>query len=243
MEFSQEDIDKRAKENYSVEEPWPEDDEWHKVTLSKIKKYVKKELSKYDSMNAVILNAGSGGTTYPCLGKMIHLDIVDNKIKHFDDFIVSSIDNIPLPDNSIDIVICVGSVLNYADGARSITEFSRILKIAGIMILEFERSNSAEFLFHKEHNRLLFTKEYEYNKQKHLLWMYSEQYILKLLKACDFKIIHKKRFHTLSSLFYRFRMMDQKAAKFACYDGILSGISYFLAHNCILTAKKIPNER
>lgn len=236
---TQEEISKRAIQNYKDKSPWPDTDEWHRYTFFAIHKAVSKFLKKYSRNNMLILNAGSGGTDYPHKGEIIHLDIVDSCIKHYTNFIVSSIENIPLEDNSIDFIICVGSVINYADCQKSIFEFSRILKPNGKLVLEFERSNSGEFLFTKNHNKTIFSKTYLYNNQKHILWMYNEKNIIKILKLNKLKVLKKKRFHIFSTFLNRLGMAEKNAAKYIKLDKIFSLFSYPLAHNCILFAEKV----
>ena len=232
-------INEQATQNYSNKSPWPEADEWHEKTYINIFKFVTKKLKKYSSDISIILNAGSGGTVYPHAGKMIHLDIVDTYIKNYLDYIVASVDKIPMQNESVDIIICVGSVINYADYQKTLKEFSRILKPNGVLILEFERSNSGEFLFTKKHNKLIFHKTYHYNNQQHVLWMYNERNILKTMKLYNLKTIQKHRFHTVSTLLNRFGMSEKKASKYSMFDFILAPVSYHLAHNCILVSKKI----
>lgn len=236
---TQDTINQQALENYSNKTPWPEADAWHDKTYQCIYNFVAKQLKNFDRDEAVILNAGSGGTVYPHKGKMIHLDIIESYVKDFKDYIVASIDQTTLDSESVDIVICVGSVINYADYQKSIKEFSRILKPGGILILEFERSNSGEFLFKKNHNSIIFPQTYYYNGQKHTLWMYNEKNIIKTLKIYRFKTTKKYRFHTMSTLLYRFGMQEKKAAKYLKADKLLAPFSYYLAHNCILISKKV----
>lgn len=44
---------------------------------------------------------------------MVHLDLAAERIAHFPNCIVGNISTIPTPDASFDVVLCVGSVLNY----------------------------------------------------------------------------------------------------------------------------------
>lgn len=233
-------IEEVAHNNYNSSDPWPNNDNWHEKTFKTINSYVKSWLSKNTKKDLTILNVGSGKTSYNFKKlNIIYMDIIEDYVKNFDNYIVGSIDDIPLPNNSVDIIICVGSVINYTDALKSISEFHRILKNDGILILEFERSNSAEFLGTKNYLCPIFMKKYTYNNQEHLLWMYSETYILSLMKSFHFQIINKYRFHTFSSLLYRLGLEDGKAANYIKYDKYLNFISYFLSHTIIITSQKI----
>lgn len=239
----QSEVAETAKRNYGESAPWPEHDPWHAQTHATIQRQVEQWLAKYASAGMQILNAGSGGTEYQTQGSIIHMDIVERYVSRFERHLVGSIENIPLPDTSIDGVICVGSVINYTDAQQSIAEFSRILRAGGFLILEYERSDSAEFLWTPEYKKYLFSKSYDYNGQTHLLWMYSENHIRQMLNHYQFAIHRQRRFHSLSSFLYRIGMPEQNAARFAKYDWIFQPISNPIAHNQILLAfKNIPPE-
>ena len=227
-----------AKKNYENSSPWPEKNAWHNHTFTSIKTTVELWLSQLATDGMKILNAGSGGTVYENCKKMIHLDITEKYICRFDEYLVGSIENIKLPDESVDGIVCVGSVLNYSDSQRAISEFFRILKKGGFLILEFERSESAEFLWTADYKKYIFSKKYQYNNQMHLLWMYSENHIRHLLHQ-NHLIVHKsRRIHSLSSLMYRLGVSEEKAALFGRFDSFLKILTYPLAHNVILLSTK-----
>ena len=231
-------VTETAKQNYEESSPWPEHDPWHTQTHAAIQKQVEKWLSECASQGMNILNAGSGGAKYNTQGELIHMDIVERYVSQFKRHLVGSIENIPLPDASIDGIVCVGSVINYTDAQQSIAEFSRILKAGGFLILEYERSDSAEFLWTSKHRKYLFPQSYHYNGQTHLLWMYSESHIRKMLNHYQFTVQKYRRFHSLSSFFYRLGISEKNAAYLAKLDWLFQPVSNPIAHNQILLAFK-----
>lgn len=234
------DIETIAKENYEKADPWPSRDVWHMHTKKVLNKKVQQYLDKQNlDETQIVLNAGCGRTTYTCNAQIIYMDIIEDYVSLFEKHLVASIENIPLCDSTIDCIVCVGSVINYADIQKSFSEFSRILKPGGMLILEFERSNSAEFLFTKDYFKTLFFKKYHYNNQMHYLWMYNEKFLLQL--GFFYKLIceQKYRYHCMSSLLYRLGMSEERAAKFAVADSAIQIFSYPLAHNELVVFKKI----
>lgn len=229
---------KKAFDNYSSSEPWPKDDTWHFYTNKILSQKVQEILDKYNSDCKIILNAGCGKTTYRTSAKIIYMDIIEKYVEKFPNHIVGSIENIPLEDSTIDCIICVGSVINYTDVQRVLSEFSRVLKDGGKIILEFERSNSAEFLFTSCYGKTVFRQEYLYNNQQHFLWMYNERFVISLAGFYNLHCIKTYRFHIFSSLLYRFGIIEEKAAKYCCFDSILQPIGYPFSHNTILTFTK-----
>lgn len=227
-----------AKKNYEEAAPWPENDLWHTQTFTAIQTVVEKWLSEYSTTDMQILNAGSGGTEYETQGELFRLDIVEKYISQFEKHLVGSIEKIALPDSSMDGVICVGSVINYTDAQRAIAELSRVLKAGGFLILEYERSDSAEFLWTAQHSKYVFSQSYQYNGQTHLLWMYSEKHMRQMLEHYQFVIRDQKRLHILSSLLYRMGVPEERAARYAKYDQFFQPFSRPIAHNQILLAMK-----
>lgn len=233
------DVEDTAKENYRKSEPWPDDDVWHSYTYKILHKYIQDYLDELKLENThVVLNAGCGKTTYTTCATIIYMDIIEEYITMFDNYLVGSIEKIPLHDCSIDCVICVGSVINYVDVQKAMAEFSRILKPNGILVLEFERSNSAEFLFTKRYAKTVFMQTYQYNNQTHYLWMYNEKFVLQLAEYYKLSCNKKYRFHSISSLLFRFGLPEEKAAKYSKLDNLLQPFSGFFAHNEILILEK-----
>ncbi len=232
-------IEHIAEENYKKSKPWPDNDIWHFYThriLQKHVQYLLNELHLTDTQ--VILNAGCGKTTYDTNANIIYMDIIKEYVVSFKNHLVASIESIPLLDNSVDCIVCVGSVINYSDIQKALSEFSRILKPKGVLILEFERSNSAEFLFTKNYAKTVFMQKYYYNNQTHYLWMYNEKFVLQLAKYYKLTCKKKFRYHIISSLLFRLGVSEENAAKYSEFDNISQPFSYFLAHNEVITFRK-----
>lgn len=227
------DDEEKIRDAYNICDTWPEYDAWHQYTHAFIDTHVNSFLKKYASPDSIILNAGSGDTHYNCLGTVFDCDIAENKLIYSNHAIHASITSLPCKEQSFDICICVGSVLNYTDAALAISEIARVLKSGGKAIIEFERSLSAEFLFTSDYGKDCFRNKYLYGNKEHSLWLYSECYIDTLLQAHNLHIIKKTRFHTTSSLVSRLLHDDNKAAPWAKVDEFIKPLSYLFAHNSI----------
>ena len=113
--------------NYSNSTPWPDKDIWHDYTYKAIVSIVEQWLQKYTNSEMVLLNSGSGGTEYKTNARVIHLDIVEKYISQFDDYLVGSVEKIELPDESLDGIICVGSVINFLKKAHGSIKSIRLI--------------------------------------------------------------------------------------------------------------------
>jgi len=231
-------IEETIKNYSSIEEIKPVN-KWQKVAHRRTNSFVEKIISRISGYSTKILNAGSGGTEYSVKGKFTHLDIVERHIKHLDGYVVASIEQIPFPKNEFDIVICVGSVLNYSDAMRSVKELSRVLKKGGTLIIEFERSNSADLFFSKQYANNAVLSAYTVDEQKHNLWLYNEHYVRKILIEFGLKPKKTRRYHTISSLVNWLTRSERFSAPFAFFDCIAYPISYFLSHNVIIESIKV----
>lgn len=215
-----------------AEQVWPYNDPWHLYVKNTINKYI---LKWCDSKSTnYILNAGSGGTDYEIQGEICHLDIADKKISNKNINVVGTIEDIPLEDNSFDYIICVGSVINYIHNiGKAISEFKRVLKPKGKLILEYERSNTAELLFTKQHGIDCHYQKYFYNGQIHGLWLYSDKLINQIMAVNGFKRTKQFRFHTLSALGEKMKLSLKTQCRLTKLDNLIYPFSYNLAHNRI----------
>lgn len=222
----------------SMENVWPESSHWYDFTHKQIINFIEDTLNSKLTNASLYLNAGSGGSEYNILGTCYHLDIVENLINGFPNHYVASIENMPFRDNMFDAIICVGSVLNYCSAMESINELTRVLKPGGFLILEFERSNTAELWLNKEYGKNATLQNYEYLNHTHSLWLYAENYIKELLYQNDTSVIKQNRFHNLSAAINRITKNEELAGKFGKFDSIFLPVSYFMSHNMIMLCQK-----
>lgn len=228
---------KEVKEFYeSVDNVWPENNKWHDYNQKVIKKYIQ----GFSFHDCKILNAGSGGNNYDLDIDMYHVDIAENKIQNIKNHTVSSIEEMPFEDSSFDVIICVGSVLNYCDAVKAITEMTRVLRNNGLLILEFENSYSFEFKNTKAYKTNAAIITTSYFNSPHKMWVYSFNYISNILFENNITTSHIYPFHILSSFVYYYNRNENKAAKYASLDRLFRHIPIIRKHsgNVILVGKK-----
>jgi len=213
-----------AEKYNSIQNIWDENDKWHLKTKAMIAQFIKNSLKIIgDYGSKKILNAGSAGYSYGLEEKnIVHIDIAQKKIQHIQNSLVASIEEIPLPDASFELIICVGSVLNYCDPIKVMDEFRRVLKPSGHLILEFENSYTFELIGKQGFNRKAAFVETFYNGYKEKLWFFSESFIKDLANLHLFRILSKDKCHILSPLIYRLFKNETVASKFTSFDKICS---------------------
>ena len=236
--MSQEDVINRY---FDMETIWDSADKWHFYTHNKIKEFINAMASDFLlDKKIAILNAGSGGEEYGLTEHShIHVDIVDKKIKDQQYFIVTDIETVELVEK-VDMVLCVGSVLNYADPVRAIKNFSKLLNPGGYLLIEYEKSSSLEFLLHPSFNQQVAIVKTFYGQYEEKLTVFSEKYIESILWHNKFISLKKENFHILSPLVFRLTKHSGVAAKFCKVDRLLKYIkplSYFSSNIICLYQK------
>lgn len=213
----------------SIEHIWAPDDAWHQATLAIITKLIRQSRI---SPSDYILNAGSGGNGYHLPNRMKHLDIAEDKISGMEDFIVSGIDEINLPDRLFDTVLCVGSVLNYADPESAIGEFSRLLRASGRLILEFESSCAFEYFGKDAYQKDSHIIHCNFQNCEHEISVFNPEHIERLLTAHGFQIECKTYFQILSSLALNWNFSEKAAARLTCMDALCRLFPFMRKHGC-----------
>lgn len=220
-----------------VDSVWPQNDKWHKYIHKKTTEIVEKWAKS--SSKSLILNAGSGGTTYRINGEIYHVDLCENKINNFSHYWVGSIEHLPYADNYFDLIICVGSVLNYCDNINEIIhEFNRVLKPCGRIILEYEKSESAEFIASANYGKSHFIEDFVYNNQRHKLCLYSYFTVNEIMIKLNFTLKKQKWLHILSSIKLGSPPLYDKAARYAKYDPFLQFLGVQNSSNVICLYQK-----
>lgn len=222
----------------TAKETWPTNDPWHIYTHNYLTQKVQQYLKVF-SAGTLILNAGAGDTRYESPATFYDVDIAEEKLINSSHPIVANIESLPFEDNYFDCVICVGSVLNYCDLYSSLSELIRVLAHKGSLLIEYERSQSAEFLFTHRYNSTIFPATYHYNGQNHKLWLYSDAYVINFLQQQHIQISQIDYFHGISSLISRFTKNEPQAAQLAAYDHKVPWLLKYTAHNCIIWGSKL----
>lgn len=229
-----EECDVRDKYN-KLQNIWDISDQWHYHTYRKIKQYLYDYLSIEDGvkLSERVLLAGSGGNSYGISGDFIyHLDIAENLLNFEDKSIVGSVTNIPFFDESFDIVICVGSVLNYVDAQLAIKELNRVTKKGGALVLEYETSNSYEFIFTDKYKESATPIHTFYNGESEHLWLYSIDYINSILHS--FNLLEKKSnsIHIISTLLLRSTGNPKLSSKLSKLDPFFQRVNIIKRGGC-----------
>ncbi len=230
----------------SMNEVWDKSDHWHTITNKTIDKYIKKQIKYLNINTAQILNAGSAGNNY-CLpsDNVTHIDLAGSKINNCKKAIVGSIEKIPPIDCYFDLILCVGSVINYCDPVKVLNEFNKVINTDGRLILEFENSFTLELLGKKQFNKKATLMNTFYNHKPERIWYFSEKFIREILTEMKFEILNIKRYHILSPLVYRITQNENASSFFSKFDPILKYIPILnkFSSNIILTARKFVKEK
>lgn len=198
-------------------------DDWHRFTAARIRREVADFLGTLlAEPGRVILNAGAGNNDLGiCPPSTINLDISESGVSGLPNPVIASVEDIPLPTATVDTVICVGSVINYCDAAAAISEFARILRPAGQLVLEFESSLSAEFIGKASFGRPAAIAETFYQGAPEVVRVYDPQYVRSLLSRFELTITRTVPIHIASPWALLATQSAQKAAIVARLDPVL----------------------
>ena len=191
-----------------------------------------------------ILNAGSGGSDYEIKTPMVHLDLTVERVSHFPNFIICDVSEIPIADASFDVILCVGSVINYGNPILAIQEFKRVLRPGGVLIMEYERSGSPEYWSKHGLSSACVRVDTFYGRVKTQLWAYGDEFIDGILTLNGFRTIAEMRFHGLSSLALALTGSPRFASRCVIGDRFLTNrwpIRH-LASNRMLAVEKLAHQ-
>jgi SAM-dependent methyltransferase len=226
-----------VREKYNAIEIWPATDLW----LSHVKAWIGRTIRAWQPALQLtpasrILNAGSGDESYSVApGLVIDCDIADQKLVGMPCGVAGDLMNLPLASGSVDVCVCVGSVVNYvSDLTKAIGEIARVVKSDGRLILEFESSRSPEYLFTRHFGREVSQVSTFYIYENENIWVYHEDHVRSLLEQAGFEIIEESRTHFVAPLIFRFKKNINTAARFAVLDRIVSKIPFLNKHSANL---------
>jgi len=217
---------------------YAKDDRWHAGSKRWIERFVSTHLGQYSAPNrGQIVNLGSGGQSYGLSEEdTIHVDLLPKHFRSSQRVLLADIHHLPLPHDSQDVCLCVGSVLNHCDAALVIENIRNVLRPGGKLVLEFETSFSLDLLLSAAFRRPAAPVRCFYQKQHVVLWAFSESYICDLLGHAGFRRLDRESLYHIPPLIYllfrnsnfaaHFQFLDRFVAKLPIMRRFASNVIY-----------------
>jgi len=220
------------------------EDKCQRRTYDSVQGFVEKYVIPIANEDSAILNVASATNSFGLPEKnMQHFDITSAKTSHFPRTDTGSRECIQFSAQVYDIVVCTGSVLNYADPMEAFEEFSRVLRPEGFLVLEFENSNTLELLFTKNFNKkAVFVNASDPGKQPQ--WHYSDSWIDELLELNKFEAVKKRKFNYSFSDQHQFAEDENSARIFFELDPVIRFVPFarnFASNTIVLCQKKLAS--
>jgi SAM-dependent methyltransferase len=217
---------------------WPEYDGWNDHKHRKTEQFILETGAEILRGSHQALDAGAGDSVYGWMpSACISLDRHGIQLIGKAKAVVADIERLPFSDGTFDLVICIGSVLNYVSAAEALNELARVTASTGYLYLHFETSTSFEQVLKPTWGATATLNRTVNAARTDFVWIYSPKYIMTLLKALEFKIVATTRFHILSALAYRIGLSQRYAYQIARLDRAASLLDHF-ADDMIILAQK-----
>jgi len=232
----------KARKLYNgIDEVWPESNQWSRHTYYFIRRELTRLFVNDNIASGLILNAGSSGNDYRIQAHpQIHVDFCLNGLPPGNS-VIADLEALPFRSSVFENVICVGAVINYCDPVSAINEISRVICEKGCFILDFESSRSFELLGSKDFDSAATLTRSAYNGCNDILWLYSPEFIMKLLKSMDFRVNKILYYHTISSASYRITGREPGKRIIFMADRLISRIPGIRRYssNILIISKKL----
>lgn len=234
-----EDVRRSAEQLYGEGQPiWDPNDHWNARKVREIDRFCARHLPGLVRRNARVLNAGSGSHTYPWMPtEAVFVDKFAAQIRGRQNAVVADIERLPFEDGTFDLVICVGSVLNYASAIEALTELARVMAAGARLVLHFETSSSLEHLFTARWRAPVALLRTINSGRPDTIWVYSQAFVRRNLRRLGLEIERQHAFHICSSALLRLGLPQRIAAYAQMLDGIVRPLPS-LADDIILIARK-----
>ncbi len=219
-------------------------DPWHAHTRRYVHRITHDWFSEFNRRTDVrLLNAGSGGSNYGIPVPMVHYDLMALPSIPNGEFVQGDVEQIPFPDASFNAVFCVGSVLNYCDPTRCLSEISRVLLPGGFVILEYERSGSAEYIWQRGFGSSAARFVTFFGQETTYVWAYGDRFINGIIAVNGLKIVRSRWLHCLSALALAVVHNPTWSTPLAATDCVVARLPVFraIASNRILVAEKVAH--
>lgn len=209
-------------------------DDWHRHTAREIEKTLADKFAACPFLETdVVVFAGSGGRTNGIEPRRaVHVDLAELPLRGVKGGVMANVEQLPIADGAVDAIVSVGSVINYCDAASAIAEFARVTRLGGTLVLEFESSDSLEFLMTRTFRRSVDYVSTFFDGDREDIWVYSCRYIAAALVASGYRIWKRHPIHILSPLRLRYSSDVSAASRWAVLDERLRDVPGLRALAC-----------
>lgn len=163
---------------------------------------------------------------------VINSDIADRKLVGMPCGVAGDLARLPLATGSVDVCVCVGSVVNYVpEHPRAIDEIGRVVKPGGSLILEFENSASLEYIGTPHFGRDVSLVSTFFINENENIWVYNERHMRRLLREAGFEVEAVSRAHFVAPLVHGYAQNIHYAARFLWLDRFIKYIPFLNRHS------------
>jgi SAM-dependent methyltransferase len=220
----------RIRRKYNeIREIWDRTDRWHVRVRQEIENEVRnvaKEFALVRTSESVVLDVGSAGYSYfetKCL--RIDLDIAERSLSAVARGVCANAEMLPFRPRTMDLVLCVGPVVNYCSLEEVVAELASVTRPCGTLVLHVELSNSLEYWGTRAFGAdVSFVRSFYKGAEDY--WVYSDGYVRRVLSTYGFSIARVRYFHFLSSLAYRLTGQANLCAPLAGADVFLRWVPF-----------------
>ncbi|HUC62797.1 MAG TPA: methyltransferase domain-containing protein [Alphaproteobacteria bacterium] len=202
---------------------WPEEDVWNSTSRKLLERDLPPLLAAAGyAPDWTILNAGSAGNDYGVKSRLhIHADLAMRHLVGAPDAMVADLHHLPLKPGSVDLVMCMGSVINYCDLPAVVAEMRQALRPRGFAIFDFENTDSYEY-YPRYAGKLTALQDTDYCGGMEPVWLFSERYVAETLAAAKFRVVATKYMHIFSILSWKLIPNERFASAMARLDPFFS---------------------
>lgn len=217
---------------------WDPLDRWNSRKVREIDRFCRTFVRSLPIEGLRVLNAGSGSHNYDWIpSQAIWLDRFAAQLERRPGSVAADIQRLPFAGASFDLVICVGSVLNYVSALEALAELVRVLDCGGWLLLHFETSDSLEHIFTPTWRAPAAPIKTMNNGKPDVIWVYSQRFVRTALHRLRMRIAKVQGFHVCSAALLRVGLPQQIAATAQALDALVRPLHH-LADDVILAARK-----
>ncbi len=219
---------------------WTTTDTWHSYVDRRIGALLRRICSAITPSPRLIANIGSGGNSYEIVPtRQIHIDVLAHRLAGMVGALARA-EALPLRSGTVDLALCVGSVINHGDAASMIAEIGRILRPGALAVIECDVLDGLHRSGRSTADGVRLVDTF-FNGRMFILAEYSRGYVERAIASAGLAVECRHSFHIASGLPLRFGVPPALAAHLIHLDPILRRVPSLRYRGCnlLLVARRV----